>query len=329
MRGRRILLTGGTGFLGAAIARKLIENGSEVVALVRDLEAARGILPPQVLLLKGDITNSSKLPAFPSDVDTVIHSAGMLGTFLATESLYRLVNATGTENVLEAAQKAGIKRFLLVSSAGVLGPTRKRLADEAWPLAPSNGYERSKAEAEQIVREFHSTGRIETVIVRPEFVYGPRDLHVLGLFRAIRDRKFFLIGSGESLLHPTYIDDIVQGVLAALERSGFDGSAFILAGPKPMSVCELSKVVARSVGVTPRGIRIPLPLAFAGAAGFEFIGRLIRRDVPLNFSRVRFFTEDRAFQTGRAASVLGYVPLVSFEEGVRRTVAWYRAGNLL
>ena len=325
----RILLTGATGFLGAAVVQKLVERGYEVVALVRDLVTARDKLPAEVFLLEGDITSIGKLSAFPSNVDTVIHAAGMLGTFLATESLYRLVNTTGTENMLKESEKAGIKRFLFISSAGVLGPTKEIPADETWPLAPSNGYERSKTEAEQIVRKFHNAGRIEAVIVRPEFVYGPGDFHVLGLFRAIRDRKFFLIGSGESLLHPTYIDDFVQGVLVTLERSSFDGSTFILAGPQPVSVRELNEVVARSIGITPREIRIPLPLAFAGAAGFELIGRIIRRDVPLNFSRVRFFTENRAFQTDRAASALGYLPLVSLKEGVSRTVVWYRERNLL
>jgi nucleoside-diphosphate-sugar epimerase len=325
----KVLVTGASGFLGGAVARALLDRGAQVVALVRNPNAVKARLPAEVELLPGDITHADRLPSFPSEVDTVVHAAGMLGRFRATESLYRLVNTTGTINVLRASEAAGIKRFLLVSSAGVLGPVKLPPADESWPLAPSNGYERSKAEAERLIRRAHKKGRIRVSVVRPEFIYGPGDHHVLGLFRAVRDRRFFLIGSGNTLLHPTYITDAVQGILAAIYRSNFDDSVFLVAGPRPVSVRELSETAAQALGVSARQLRWPRLAAYSAAAALEVVGRLTRRDVPLTFSRIRFFTENRAFRTSRAETVLGYKPRFSLEEGIAQTVNWYRREGLL
>jgi nucleoside-diphosphate-sugar epimerase len=325
----KVLVTGATGFLGGALVRAFADRGTKVTALVRKPDAAKKQLYPGVTFLQGDIVRPESLPAFPRDIDCVIHAAGMLGRFRGKESLYRLVNTAGTANVLKSTEAASIKRFLFISSAGVLGPIKEPPADENCPVAPSNGYERSKAAAERLVRGFYNEGRLRTVTIRPEFIYGPSDLHTLGFFRAIRDRKFFLIGSGETLLHPTYIDDAVQGILGALEHDAFDGSEFLVAGPKPVSVRELTEVAARALGVNPRGFRVPRSISIVVAALFEFIGRITSRDVPLTFSRVRFFTENRAFRTDRATSILGYVPRLSIEEGISRTVEWYRRHHLL
>jgi dihydroflavonol-4-reductase len=325
----KVLVTGATGFLGGALVRAFTDRGTKVTVLVRKPDAVKKQLYPGVTFLEGDIARAESLPAFPMDIDCVIHAAGMLGHFRGKESVYRLVNTAGTANVLNSTEAANIKRFLFVSSAGVLGPIKKPPADENWPLAPSNGYERSKAAAERLVKGFYNEGRLRTVTMRPEFIYGPSDLHTLGFFRAIRDRKFFLIGSGETLLHPTYIDDAVQGILGALEHDAFAGSEFLLAGPKPVSVRELMEVTAGALGVEPREFRVPRSISILGAAFFECIGRITSRDVPLTFSRVRFFTENRAFRTDRAASILGYIPRLSIEDGIGRTIEWYRRHNLL
>lgn len=329
MSAEKVLVTGATGFLGNALVRRLVEEGNNVVALVRDREKGVRRLPPGTEILLGDVTRADLLPSLPPGVRVVIHTVGMLGAFRVPESSYRLVNATGTENMLKASVAAGIEQFVLISSAGVLGPTGERLADETWPLNPSNGYERSKAEAERIATEFHRDGRIAVSIVRPEFVYGPGDHHVLGLFRAIQDRRFVLIGSGASLLHPTYIDDVTQSVLSVLGGNAYDGMPLLVAGPRPVTVRELAETIAESIGVHFRLVRLPRSVAFGGATLCEVLGRVLGRDMPLTFSRVRFFTENRAFTTDRAEAVLRYKPCFSLQEGVSRTVEWYRKEGLL
>ena len=326
----KFLVTGASGFLGRSMIQKLFaQEGVRIVALVRNPKTAKECLPEGIELIQGDITDKHQLPSFPSDVDAVIHAAGMLGRFLVKDSFYRLVNATGTENVLLASESAGIRNLLLVSSAGVLGPIKNPPADESMSRAPSNGYERSKAEAEEITERFHREGRIRATIIRPEFVYGPGDLHLLGFFRAIRDRRFFLVGSGNSYLHPTYIEDVSQAIWAAITHGNFTGSAYLVTGPRYVTVRELYQIIASALGVPTRRIRLPKLAAYGAAGLMEIAGRLTGKDMPLTFSRVRFFTENRAFRSDHAKKAFNYVPRFSIEEGVTETVKWYRDRGLL
>lgn len=222
-------------------------------------------------------------------------------------------------------------RLLHVGSAGVLGPIRGRaggfLFDETMPLAPSNAYERSKALAESYAREFALSG-LPVVIGRPEFVYGPGDTHVLGLFQAIQRGMFFYIGDGANHCHPTYIDDALDGMIACLER-GSAGRAYQIAGPRPVSFRELAGTVAAELGVPPPRLRVPRFLALWGASGLEVIGKVTGRSIPLSRTGAAFFSEDRRFTTARAERELGYRPQVDLRDGVARTIAWYRAKGLL
>ena len=199
--------------------------------------------------------------------------------------------------------------------------------DESSPLAPSNAYERSKALAETYAAEL-ARGGLPLVIARPEFIYGPGDVHVLGLFRAIQRGVFFYIGNGENTCHPTYVDDMVDGLLACLRRGAL-GGVYHIAGPRPLPFRELAETIAAALGVPPPRWRVPRPLAWLGAAGLEAAGKLAGRDVPLSRTGVAFFSENRRSTYARAERELGFTPQVKLPEGVGRTVRWYREQGLL
>jgi len=327
---KTFLVTGASGFLGSSLIRRLrAQKGIRIIALVRNLKTAKECFPEDIDIIRGDITDRQQIPDLPSDIDTVIHAAGTLGKFRLENSFYRLVNATGTRNILLACESAGVRNFLLVSSAGVLGPITNPPADENTPRAPSNAYEESKAEGEEITERFHAEKRIRAVIIRPEFVYGPGDLHLLGFFRAIQQKRFFLLGSGNSYLHPTYIEDISEAILALLSHEVFNGSAYLVTGPRYVTVRELYQIIASALGVSPRRVRIPKLAAYGAAGLMELAGKIMGRDMPLTLSRVRFFTENRAFQSDLANKTFGYFPRYSLEEGIAETVRWYRDKGLL
>jgi len=334
---RTVAVTGATGFLGAALTRRLLDEGHAVRALLRPSTARDG-LPEGVTWVDGDLDDPAALRALVDGADHIIHAAGMLGEFGVSEETYRRVNAEGARNVLAAAAEARAggrlgpeARVLHVGSAGVLGPIRGRaggfLFDETMPLAPSNAYERSKALAESYAREFALAG-LPVVIARPEFVYGPGDRHVLGLFGAVQRGVFFYIGRGRNHCHPTYVDDAVDGMLACLRR-GRPGQIYQIAGPRSVRFRELAETIAAELGVPPPRLRVPRFVAALGAAGLEAMGALTGRAVPLSRTGVAFFSEDRRFSTAKAERELDYRPRVDLAEGVRRTVAWYRAEGLL
>lgn len=333
-----VAITGATGFLGRALTRRLLDEGHTVRALARPTTDRSGFPAEVVEWVAGDLDDPDSLRALIDGADHIIHAAGMLGEFGVSEETYQRVNAEGTRNVLAATAAALADgrlgpnaRLLHVGSAGVLGPIRGRpdgfLFDETMPLAPSNAYERSKALAESYAREFALAG-LPAVIARPEFVYGPGDLHVLGLFRAVEQGVFFYIGSGRNHCHPTFIDDAVDGMLACLER-GRAGQAYQIAGPRSVSFRELAGTMAAELGVAPPRLRLPRALALLGAAGLEVVGNATGRAIPLSRTGVAFFSEDRRFTSAKAERELGYRPRVDLREGIAKTVAWYRNEGLL
>ena len=319
----RIFVTGGTGFIGSHLIDSLIEKNHEVVALLRKSSNVQYLQGHEVELVYGDITekNSIKL----NNIDVVFHLAGILGGWNIPEKKYWDVNLDGTRNMLDACLNKNIKQFVYLSTAGVLGPNVKN-ADESFPYNPSNIYEKTKAEAEKLVLEYNKKHGLPVTVLRPEFVYGPRDMHVLGLFRAIKKRRFFLIDGGKSFLHLTYISDLVRAFNGCI--NGNILGTYLIAGERAVTVEELVGTIAKELGVTLPKIYVPKNIANFIAKSSEIFSRLSGTQPLLTCSQVRFFTEDRSFDTSLAGRELGFKP-IRLEEGIRKTVEWYKQNGLL
>ena len=318
----RVFITGATGFLGGALARTLAENGAEVHALARPT-ANRSVLNNVAITWhEGDISMPASLDGF-AGAGWIIHAAGRLGEPGVPEEAYHRLHVDGTRNVLAAALAIRSQpRVLYVSSPGVLGPIAGEPAAEDAPLAPSNPYERSKAAAEGAAREFAAEG-LPVIIGRPEFIYGPGDRHVLGLYKAILRGHFFYLNGGRHFCHPTFIADAVAGLLLCLS-TGRPGEIYHITGPRPLTFRELGETMARALGVRPPRLSLPVWLAKGGAIGLEALGFVTRRKPPLSRAGVAFFSEDRRFSWQKAHEELGYTPQYDLTPGTRLTVEWYR-----
>jgi nucleoside-diphosphate-sugar epimerase len=325
--GPRIVITGITGFVGGALARAVVAEGRKVAGLVRPTSDTIPIADLDIEWVAGDVTNPQSLERVFKAGDWVIHAAGMLGQSGIAEPLYHQLHVEGTGHVLAAAAAAGVGRVLYVSSPGVLGPIEGEAADEAAPLAPSNPYERSKAAAEKMALDFAARGLL-VMIARPEFVYGPGDRHVLGLFRAVQRGLFFYIGRGQQVCHPTFIEDAVQGMVLCLEK-GRSGEIYHITGPRPVSFREYGQTIADALGVRRPWLMLPKSAAWLGAWSLETAAKLVDKEPPLSRTGVAFFSENRRFSWQKARQELAYRPLVDLSEGVRRTVEWYRRQGLL
>ena len=156
-------------------------------------------------------------------------------------------------------------------------------------------------------------------MVRPAGIYGPGDTRFLKLFKAIHKGRFFMVGSGETLWHPVYIDDLCQGIMLAGTHQAAPGGTYILASAQYNTLNEVAAEVARAVGKPPAKRRLPLwPFTF-GARVCETVCAPFGIDPPLHQRRVAFFTKNRAFSIDRARTVLGYAPRFDIEQGFRRT----------
>jgi nucleoside-diphosphate-sugar epimerase len=325
-----IVVTGATGFIGGAVARTLVARGEAVRGLVRAASNATTLEEAGVAVVRGDVTDPSGLEEAFAGARAVVHAAGMLGVAGAQDEAYERVHVLGTMNVVRKARAAGIGRVVHISSPGLLGPIPRGApsADERAAPAPTNPYERSKAKAEAALGDDAARSGALAVIVRPEFVYGPGDHHVLRLFRAIQRRRFVYVGGGEALCHPTYIDDAVRGILGALDR-GVPGRIYHLAGPRPVTIRHLAETFAGACGVAPPFVHVPeRPMRLAVGA-MERLGRALGVGVPIGTTAIDFFTMDRHFSWQRARAELGFEPVVDLAEGARRSVDWYRTLGLL
>ena len=327
----KILVTGGTGFIGSHLVEALLKEGHGVRCLVRRTSNLNFLNKLNVEKVYGDVKDTSSLEYAVEGVDVIYHIAGILGRWRIPKETYWRVHVEGTKNLLDAIIRRDIslERFVYCSSAGVLGPIKKLPADESYPYRPSNIYEESKAEAEKMVLHYYTTTSLPVTVIRPELVYGPRDTHVLGLFKAIKNGRFFLIDGGKSVLHPTYISDLVEGFKLCTHKSKAIGQVYLITGGEYVTVRELASTIAGIMGVPSKFFSLPKSFASKTALLSEKLASSFNFDPLLTQSMVNFFTENRGFDTSKARNELGYYPRVTLEEGIKETVQWYVAKGLL
>ncbi len=325
----RVALTGASGYTGGRLLAALRARADEVSALVRPASITPALRDSGARLVEGDLGDDHALARLVEGADALLHVAAVYRTAGHPDSYYREVNVGGTQRLLEAAARAGLRRFVHTSTVGVHGDVRRPPADESAPIAPGDVYQATKAEAEALALDFGRRRGLPVSVVRPGAIYGPGETRLLKLFRSIARGRYAVVGSGRSFYHPVYIDDLVQGFLLALEHPQAPGEAFIIAGAEYASQDELAALIARHTGGRVLPFHIPArPLQWAGDL-VEAVCVPLGLEPPLHRRRVDFWTKSRAFSIDKARRVLGYAPQVSLDQGVARTAAWYRQAGWL
>ncbi len=328
----RVLITGGTGFIGSQLSAHCIREGERVRVLAQKNTPAERANAQQleaqgVEVVEGSVTDAEALQRACSGVDVVYHLAAAQHEANVADAHFYDVNVQGTRNALAAALANGVKRFVHGSTIGVYGPGRDGPVSDDTPLEPDNIYGVTKLEGEKVVREY--VDKLPIAVARISETYGPGDRRLLKLFRGIRKKRFFFVGRGENLHHLVYIDDLIDGLRRAAVCSKAPGSTFVLAGPKAITTNEMVEGIAGALGAPPPKLRIPLWPLMAAATVMETVLRPIGVQPPLHRRRMNFFVRSFHFNGREAKAVLGYEPSVHFAEGAARTAEWYRANGLL
>jgi nucleoside-diphosphate-sugar epimerase len=317
------LVTGGSGFLGRHLARGLAERGDRVRALVRDPASASELTALGVEVVQGDLTDEASLRRAVAGVDRLFHAAGLVGDWIDRERAVA-VNVDGTRRLLEAAVQAGVTRAVHVSSLSVLGTKHHRGTDETGPYAYGDPYTDTKIESERLALEFASDGRIEVVVIRPGFVYGPGDNHVLGpLVERLRSGRFAFVGDGSKELNTVYVDDVVQAALLADAVPAAAGIYNITDG-RNTTLREFVTCVCAHLGLELPTRQVPAVVARAAAAIMEPVARAAgtKGPPPLSRGRLRFLHYNQRYSIERARRELGYEPRVSYREGLPQALDW-------
>jgi nucleoside-diphosphate-sugar epimerase len=326
----KILVTGGTGFTGSALVRRLIEDGHSVVAL----DYKEGIKTDELRrrgaeVVIGSVTDKAAVRSAVRGVDIVHHLAAAFRELDVPERYYHDVNVGGTRNVLEAAAEAGVEKVVYCSTCGVHGNIDRPPADETAPIRPADYYQQTKYEAEPIVLEFYRRG-LPATILRPAAIYGPGDPErFFMIFKRVAKGTFPMFGDGKTLYHPLYVDNLVDAFVAAMDPAVGNGEAYLIADEHYVEIEELVKAVARALRVDVRIPHYPVtPLVLAGHV-CEKICKPFGITPPIFPRRVDWYRQNRAFDIRKAKRDLGYQARVGLDEGLAKTARWYRSEGYL
>jgi nucleoside-diphosphate-sugar epimerase len=321
----RAFVTGVTGFVGGHLAEALLREGWEVRGLVRPGRDLSGV-PGGVEVLVGTLDQPEVLQAGCRGCQVVFHVAAELDGAAPRERILA-VNAAGTENVLRAAADSGVQRVVFTSSVAVYGEAAPEGADEDTPRRPSHAYGESKVLAEDACFRYHARGLVETVVLRPCFIYGPRDRHFTpNAVRVLRGGWFPMVAGGQAPLDLVHVEDVVQAHLLAARTAGAAGRAYNVTDGARRTVRDLVRFAARALGVRVREIPVPewavAPVAvllraaarLAGAPGAEMLS-------PGN---LRAMLAPHHFSIARARADLGYQPRYQAEATLPALLAAYR-----
>jgi nucleoside-diphosphate-sugar epimerase len=320
----KILVTGGTGFTGTALVERLVREGHQVVALdyKEGLQCDRlRKLGADVVI--GSVTDQAAVERSVRGAEFVFHLAAAFRELNVPDSFYDEVNVEGTRVVLHAARRAGVRKFLYCSTCGVHGNVEHPPADEDAPIQPADYYQRTKYEAEPLVKR--EAGAMETVILRPAAIYGPGDPErFFMIFKRVARGTFPMFGDGRTLYHPLYIDNLVDAFLLCMPPGAGQGREYLIADEKYYSIEEIVKAVGRALDVPVRVPHYPvLPVVAVGHV-VEKICKPLGITPPIFPRRVDWYRQNRAFDISRARRELGYDPKIELDEGLRRTGRWYR-----
>jgi 2-alkyl-3-oxoalkanoate reductase len=328
---KKVLVTGGTGFVGVHLVRRLLERGREVVSL----DTAPGLEDDDLrsrgaILLKGSVTDSAAVERAMDGVDLVFHLASRFRDIFAPDETYYDVDVNGTRTVLSTAQRHQVRRVVHCSTQGVHGIINGRAADEDSPIAPRDYYCYAKVEAERVCREFIAQG-MDIVIVRPTSIYGPGDMFGwLKLHRMVKKGRFVMLGDGRTMNHPLYVENFVDALELAAEVPEARGRTYIAGDAEPVTLNELVRLLGDTHGVPVKITHIPgYPAAYVVAGAVELLCKPFKIHPPIFRRRLSWFKTNRAFRIDRARRELGYEPRVTLREGLRRTADWYAAHGYL
>lgn len=335
----RAFVTGGTGFIGSRLIDYLTDLGWQVTALVRPGSLSKIKETEYIKILEGDL--EATVPLLQKElegVDVVFHSAAIRDRWGVAMDDYRRTNIDGTHRLLEAS-KGRIGRFVYVSSVGVMGEHNCLEADETFTTTSFRGkvgYHSTKAAAERLVLE--QADEMEVCVIRPPITYGPgdRDGMLTRLIAMISKGRFIRVGRGQNHIHMTYIDDLLEGLYLAGSHPQAPGQIFIIAGPKPIQVYKLLKLVESKIGRRTAPFFIPEPLARTAALGVEGVyglGRLLKLGMALDpvvtRDKIDTLCNHQGFSYAKAERMLGYSPSTGYPEGVEKTIQWMASVGIL
>lgn len=323
-----IFVTGATGFIGSRLVKELVQQGNRVKAIYRSKQKIKEFEGLPIEWFQGDLENCDVMEQAMTGCSQVYHVAAYAAVWEHNPGDFYKYNVQGTLNVLNAAKKAGVKRVVVTSTAGIFGPSLHGTITEesVSPLPHFTGYESSKAESEKIIQQRVAEGE-DIVIVNPTRVFGPGQLNesnsVTKMIKAYTEGKWHVIpGNGKSVGNYVFVNDVVTGHMLAMEK-GKAGERYILGGAENISYNHFFQVLSDEIKRNYFLLRLPVAIMLFGGNLVMLQYHLFKKIPIVTPAHIRKFTYNWNVSIEKSKSQLGYSPL-SFKESISKTVNWLK-----
>ncbi|AQQ71503.1 UDP-glucose 4-epimerase [Limihaloglobus sulfuriphilus] len=325
----KILIVGANGFLGAHLLRYFEEKGASIVAVDISLpEFDSSKYSDRVKWCKVDILQDD-LSDYLQRVDVVYHLAGKYLPGNSAQVLNELctLNVEGTKRVLKASVNAGVKCFIHISSAAVCGRIDGGVIKEE-DIMPNESYGLSKLRSEDVVKEI-CNNKMEYVIVRPTAFFGENHLGSLyEMVRAIKHKRYCIIGDGENHMNFLYVRDLVE-ILVELANNFDSYNQTFLVADRPIALKDFTNLTRKELGLKPTSLYMPKLIGLLIGGGFDLVSKLLRRSMPLSLKRVANMTNDCRYDGSKILEKLSLKLPYGVEKGWSKTIEWYKSNDLL
>lgn len=326
----RILVTGGTGFIGGYFVPMLLKEGHQVRLLVRNEAKARKQFGDKCEYHVGDVTNKDSLKGCCEGIDIVFHLVAKSGNELPSKEnfdTFRKINVGGTENIIAECGK--VKKFIYVSSTAAMGLVKDNPITEKSKCDPYLPYQVTKFEVEELIRKKCKEG-FPGIIVRPTKVYGINEPNYsyLTLAKLVKKGMFFKIGNGHNYTSNVYVADFAQS-LVKLVNNGVIGETYIITSEDSIDFIESGRIIAEELGVKLRVIKAPAWFMVFAATVEERLFTLVGKTPIVTKRNIQMTIHDRVYDISKAKSEIGYKPEMTMEKGIRTVIRWYKEKGIL
>ena len=319
------LVTGATGFIGSFIAEDLVKRGEGVRAFARNTSDTKFLEKLGVEIFRGDLNDRDSIYEAVKGVDKIFHSAAMVGDWVPREDAIR-INVEGTRHLLEAASKEKVKRFVFISSLAVLGMRdHHNTPSHAARIKTGDTYADTKIDSEELVLEYGKKDGLSFTVVRPGFVFGPRDNKMIPkMVEFLKKGKYIFVGNGMNKINMIYIENLSDIVIKASYSEKAAGGVYNVTNNSGMTMMDLVYMASDLWGYKRPAKHVPKGFAYCLCGVLEFFARLTKAKEPplLNKTRLKFLSLNLDFDISKIKDELGYHPKIDMLEGLKKTKRW-------
>lgn len=322
--GSLALVTGATGFTGACLVRKLVDQGVKVRAIARPTSNTQQFEDLPIEWLIGDVFDESLIEQAIADVNYIFHLVTPFREAKSPDVGYFNVHVLSTQRLAKAALKQpDFRRFVQVSTIGVHGHIEHPPASETYRTEPGDVYQQTKLEGEQWIRTFGEETGLPVTVVRPAGIYGPGEKRLLKIYKMVSKGWVPAIGDGSNLLHFIHVDDLTDCLILTAIHPKAAGETFICGSERAMTFREMVSLISDYYSVPIKFVSLPAAPLFAIADLCEMIFRPLGIEPPIYRRRLAFYTKDRSFNTSKVRNLIGFQPNHSDKEGLKELAQWY------